>query len=689
MRTLAIAGWLLILACGRSQFTATVESSDENDATAGNNMSGDTRVLAQPLPTTIEVGLQGIANPIREGQRTMTLGDPHRSTSVALTALAKPRKPLNNLSSKGKLDLLMVIDNSQDNGARSINYTNIAGVISNLLAALSAVDWRLTLASSTHPRYLSQQTKVRASSSIAAIHNVIENLRDGVQDAWRVYDERVVWKTRSVLGDGAVAAAAAWKGGVNTEEQRSANFFPFSAWDSTDAKWVKTSDYAASHSWLREEAKLAVIMISDEDHQCTRDPNSEGDGGGPDTREVLRQKTEDPTSVPDDYRWNSFTCGIGRQLVAELDYHKGAYDRDRDEYKWRLFGIFDTHTRCKDLGDDYDPESVWIKNTNKKHINPCFKGRSDKPNFIMSPDSLAFAFSYKTRYGQHFSNIFDLNTDDNYASFSDDVKEGISEHLVEARYDLGFSCAIDDLEVKIGEEIIPHIVYDDDENRDVTMYNLAGNILTFPNDRIFFEKEANSGLATCTTEVIEPSYDLHLQGYKGTPRCGEDNMCSTPVACTYAQNNDELTLMTRTGLSVGDAVHVCYDAEDGMENRLGLPSARVADSVKLAVDGQLVCNEQELTLDGDSIELDSACAAQHVSRRDTITATYKEIISQQQFTVSAPIRSSTTYNKEEWKVFVNDVQIKDTDYQRQGRTLTLTGKVPPDSKVKVELHLIP
>ena len=652
---------LLIGACGRAQFVGHT-SPNEAEAIA----DGDMMVLATAT-ALIEVGLEDIANPTQDGAREMTIGDPQRSTSINVTAQRAPQKALNNKSSKGKLDLMMVLDNSRDNDTRKIDYDKIAAAIKNFLTAISAVDWELTLAGGEKYSRSKELERIKSSSSISAIVKKIKDISKGVQSSWRAYDERVVWKARNVLGDVDQSGADAWKGGNKyLEDQRQQNFFPYSVWDSDKEKWVKVSSSYRNHSWLRAGAKLAVILVSDEDHQCTRAHSCSNNpkpspcsfyGLGQDTRVINKQ------GAPSDYAWNSFDCGIDSSLVAELNYHKGIG-------KWRLFGIFDVKTKCSQLGNNYDPSSVWIKNSNKKHVNPCFNGRHNE----MQSNSLAFAFSYKTRYAEHFSKVFDLNAG-NYATFPENVKQDIGEHLIEARYDLGFTCTASDLKVTVGGTVIPSIEY-----------TVSGSELTFRNKRIFLDRNANSGLATCTTEIINTAYRLALGRYTGKPRCGTDNKCSNSISCTYSNNT--LTLNTTTGLTAGSKVHVCYEVAQGMENSIELPAARVANSVKLAVNGSHACDENQLTINNNTIMLNSGCAAQqNLKAGNKVKATFKEIIPLQEFTVSEPQSSSSTYSSEEWAVFVNAAETN--DYERNDRTLTLTGDVPPDSKVKIELRLVP
>lgn len=664
-RLLVVVTTLLWLsACGRSQFNTV--TTDEADAAV------DDDLMVQAAATSLtEIGLEDIANPTKDDTREMTVGDPRRSTSIEITAQPAPKKALNNKSSKGKLDLLMVLDNSQDNSTRKINYNKIAAVIKIFLEAISVVDWELTLAGGENYGKSKQLERIKASSSISTIVQKIKDINKGVQSSWRPYDERVVWKARNVLGDVKQSGAKAWKGGGKyTGDQKQQNFFPYSVWDSSvgeNGAWVKDSNNYRNHSWLRVGAKLAVILISDEDHQCMRAHSCSNNpkpspcsfyGLGRDTGVVNNQ------GAPSDYDWNSFDCGIDDHLVAELNYHKG-------NGKWRLFGIFDIETKCNQLGNNYDPNSIWIKNSNKKHVNPCFKNRHSE----MKSNSLAFAFSYKTRYAKHFSKVFDLNAGNSkYANFPTEVMQDIGENLIEARYDLGFTCAVSDLRVTIGSKVIPS-----------TEYTVNGSELKFNNKRIFFDNKANSGLAVCNTEVLNKSYRLSLGRHTGTPRCGTDNMCSNSISCSYQGNR--LTLNSTAGLKSGDKVHVCYEAAQGMENSIELPAARVKGSVKLAVNGNHACDESQLTITNNALMINSGCAAQHNKTGNKLKATSKAITSLQKFTVSEPQSSSTTYSSEEWRVFVNEAETN--DYQRQDRTLILTGNVPPDSKVKVELRLTP
>ena len=162
--------------------------------------------------------------------------------------------------------------------------------------------------------------------------------------------------------------------------------------------------------------------------------------------------------------------------------------------------------------------------------------------------------------------------------------------------------------------------------------------------------------------------------------------CSNSISCTYS--NRRLTLNDTSGLKVGDKVYVCYEVTGAEANRLNLPATRVAGSVKLAVNGTHACDEDELAINNDAIILNRSCAQQqNLSAGDKLKATFKQVNPLQEFTVQEPQRSSSTYSKEEWKVFINDVETQ--AFQRNNRTLTLTGSVPPDSKVKVELHFVP
>ena len=660
-RLVIISALLFLGACGQPQFSIDTEPNrGSGDAEVDDDM-----MVKATATSLLEIGLEDIANPTAEETREMTIGDPQRSTSIRLTLKRPPQKALNNKSSKGKLDILMVIDSSSDNGSRKINYDKIAVVIQNFLTAISAVDWKLTLAGSESYGKSKQLERLKASSSISSIVKKIKDIRKGVQKSWRTYDEHVVWKARNVLGDVDQSGAKAWKGGAKyPETQRMRNFFPYSVWSNN--KWIKDSTYS-NHSWLRANAKLAVLLISDEDHQCTRarscsiTPKPKPcsfSGLGKDTAVINKQ------GVPKGYKWNSFDCGINDHLVFELNYNK-------EESNWRLFGIFDIKTKCNQLGSNYDPNSVWIKNSNKKHVNPCFKKRHSN----MKSDSLAFAFSYKTRYAEHFSKVFDLNAGSSkYANFPQQVMQDIGDNLIEARYNLGFTCDKNKLSITIGGQPVKK-----DE------YEINGNELKFKDDKIFLKRKANYGLAICNIEVLNTTYRLRLGNYTGTPRCGTDNQCSSSISCTYSGNR--LTLNSTAGLKNNDKVYVCYEAAQGMENRIELPAARVKDSVKLAVNGSHACDESQLTLSNNAIMLSSGCAAQHNKAGNKLAATFKAIATQQEFTVGEPQSSSTVYSKEEWKVFVNGLETH--DYQRNDRVLTLTGNVPPDSKVKVELHLIP
>ena len=238
--------------------------------------------------------------------------------------------------------------------------------------ALSGVDWKLVLATSEMYKK-NITTLIRGKYLPGQVNEFKNKIRAFANDtatykAWDTKREKIVWKARQVLGDIDQRDSNAWKGKRNREgenidsERQTQNFFPYSVWK--NGKWVKSSSYTSSHSWLRENSSLAVILISDEDLQCNRSPTS-------------YYGLADDTRIANDYPWDSFYCGMTNHIVRDLNWHRP--DRDGEDM-WRLYGVFDTKTTCTDLnydtpGTKYYKKHVWEHRDNNSTVeltNPCF-----------------------------------------------------------------------------------------------------------------------------------------------------------------------------------------------------------------------------------------------------------------------------------------------------------------------------
>ena len=346
----------------------------------------------------------------------------------------------------GILDILMVIDNSSDKSGtilgvdlakKNIDHNKLANKLSGLLTGsgvLSGIDWKLVLA--TSDRYRKNiNPLIRGKYLPGQANEFIQKIKSFAKDAkkysaWETHREKVVWKARKVMGDVDQPGADAWKGQhyksdpsyatKDSSSQRFQNFFPYSVW--RGSKWVKSNDYASKHSWLREGSSLAVILISDEDQQVNRSPSSYY-GLAADTR------------IAGKYPWDSFYGGMKDHIVREMDWHRP--DRDGEDM-WRLYGVFDTNTTCKDLnfsmpGTKYFKKHVWEHADNNSTIgimNPCFDCFSLKKKKchvlerrVFSGNHKAFAANFLSNK-RYFSNIFYLY-DDSYAlnKIAEDVKK--------------------------------------------------------------------------------------------------------------------------------------------------------------------------------------------------------------------------------------------------------------------------
>ena len=413
-----------------------------------------------------------------------------RSTEVKQTYTSKTNITKTFDATKpGILDILMVIDNSNDKSGtvlgvdlsqKNINHNKLANKLSGLLTgsgALSGIDWKLVVAT-TEMYGKNITTLIRGKYQPGQANEFKQKIKSFANDtknhkSWNTKREKVVWKARQVMGDIDQSGANAWKGSNASNSQQAQNFFPYSVW--RGGKWVKANNYASKHSWLREGSSLAVILISDEDQQVNRSPTSYY-GLAADTR-IARK-----------YPWDSFYGGMKDHVVREMNWHRPKRD---GEDMWRLYGVFDTQTTCKDLNFNspntkYYKRHVWEHADNNSTVglmNPCFDCFSLKKNKCHLLERRVFSGTHKAfasnflKNKQYFSEIFYLY-DDSYAleKIAKDVRKILkNDYRLDHNEDI-----INSIEVRVDNKVISSSKYE----LDGYVLKLAKGVLTSTSKKV-------------------------------------------------------------------------------------------------------------------------------------------------------------------------------------------------------------
>ena len=479
------------VACSNAEFDMSLDGSDRRGGaadqlagsglqgakgriiTSGSDLPDGWRTNALPNSMTVEFD----ANPTEEKRKVLRWGNKQQSEVITLAArrarigaqritqLARiPRSTevrqthsnkqtiTKSFDAKkaGILDILMVIDNSNDKSGRvlgvdlatkNIDHHKLANKLEGLLSGngpLSGIDWKLVLATSNRYRK-NISPLIRGRYQPGQAEEFKQMIKSFANDsinypAWETQREKPVWKARKVMGDVDQPDSKAWKGYVHeswkkphnktyagTTERQSQNFYPYSVW--RNGEWVKSDDFYSKHSWMREHSSLAVILISDEDLQNNRSPTSYY-GLAADTR------------IAGKGPWDSFYAGMKEHIVKDMNWHKPPRD---GQAMWRLYGVFDTQTTCNDLNfsspnTKYYKKHVWEHPDNNSTVglmNPCFDCTSLNnlchalERRVFNSNHKAFANNFLNNK-QYFSEIFYLY-DDHYAL--NKVADGIMEIL--------------------------------------------------------------------------------------------------------------------------------------------------------------------------------------------------------------------------------------------------------------------
>ena len=496
--------------------------------TSGADLPDGWRTNALPNSMTVEFD----ANPTEEKRKALKWGNKKQSEVITLAArrqrmgaqritqLARiPRSTEIRQSHSNKttitksfdakkagiLDILMIIDNSNDKSGRvlgvdlstkNIDHHKLADKLVGLLSGngpLSGIDWKLVLATSNRYRK-NVSPLIRGKYQPGQVSEFKQMVKSFANDAmnypaWQTHRERIPWKARQVMGDVDKPGSNAWKGHIHkswktgektyaSPEQQTQNFYPYSVW--RNGKWVKSDDFYSKHSWMREHSSLAVILISDEDLQNTRSPTSYY-GLAADTRIAGKSP------------WDSFYGGMKEHIVRDMTWHKPPRD---GKARWRLYGVFDTQTTCNDLNfsspnTKYYKKHVWEHPDNNSTVgikNPCFDCTSLN-NMCHALERRVFKSSHKAfaqtflNNKQYFSEIFYIY-DGHYAL--NKVADGIKEILQN-------DFLLDHHENQINNMVVKV----DGKTLSSSKYNIAGDSL-----------QLNKGALNAQSKKIDVRYNI-------------------------------------------------------------------------------------------------------------------------------------------------------------------------------------
>ena len=294
---------------------------------------------------------------------------------------------------KGLVDILLVVDDSDSlQSAHSRLKALVSGNSLKVVKGLENSDWQVALADARSGGCLKA---VINKNNIADYSQFIQDIEDVTEAD---HNERLVFKARTVLD--LVSPACSGALGVD---------------------------------WLRPNATLAVVFVTDEDHQCAWNSDS--------------TKRSD---------LNTYHCTM--QPIADMF----ATLTSNGKVDWlKLYGIMDETATCGDMrGADssgcYDTDNVC-----NGTANPCY-GKADSFKF-RSANFVEAGF-----------NIKDINRSDYAGIFSeivDDIKDAMQDRFVlKAKPDMSDNAG-KKLEVKVNDAVVSSSLYTVDATNRVLSFN--------------------------------------------------------------------------------------------------------------------------------------------------------------------------------------------------------------------------
>ena len=174
--------------------------------------------------------------------------------------------------------------------------------------------------------------------------------------------------------------------------------------------------------------------------------------------------------------------------------------------------------------------------------------------------------------------------------------------------------------------------------------------------------------------------------------CGDDLVANQKIDCTYNAERMRINLNNKKELENIEQFEVCYEISNTKPTSIPIPDNVLDDSIELSIDGKSVCSGDQLVVANNTVSLSEAndCDVIHSLQKNNIkievAINYTIVNIEEEFVMPEPTVDLSQYNSEYWEVFVNDEPTE--DYSRNSRTITFNG-LPPESKVRVILHLLP
>ena len=297
-----------------------------------------------------------------------------------------------SLGNKGIVDILMIIDDSDSmQGVHKQLKALVSGSNLTLMKGIENSNWQLALADTRPDSCL---IKVINKSNISDYSKTLQVIEGVIE---KDHHERAVYKSRKVLGLASGCTGLTGK------------------------------------DWFRKGSTLAVVVITDEDHQCSwaNSPGNSGDG-------------------------NTYHCGM--QPIKAM-YKKMTTDGSVDWLK--LYGIMDETATCGDMRGNNSSGCYELDSVCSGITNPCF-GRSNEHKF-RSANFVDAGFFIK-----------DINRSDYAGIFSEivnDIKGALQDRfLLKAKPDMSKNSS-KPLVVKINGNTVDESLYSVDVDNKILKFN--------------------------------------------------------------------------------------------------------------------------------------------------------------------------------------------------------------------------
>lgn len=281
---------------------------------------------------------------------------------------------------KGLLDLLIVADVS-DSMENKIE--NVRDNLNKLIPKIDNTDWKILIMNSESKSRREDECRRRATNDKSKFRTELNNLLDETS-GWR---ENIPWQTRKGL---ATCKGPEWRNGS-----------PY---------WPKNT----SRSWMREGSTLAVLVITDEDFQCSQCQNNRCEAS------PLLCKAKAPDALPE-LKCNTFHCSF-RGLASEFSAYRA------DKKKLAFYAIFNTpETKCKDMaknGRAYNSEYGWFNRMCKRSGSGSCAQRRNPTNPCYRTDSMSLNKDNRRFYRHNIDSVISNLSGGGIFTMGKDINSG-------------------------------------------------------------------------------------------------------------------------------------------------------------------------------------------------------------------------------------------------------------------------